>query len=152
MKLINDRILTATSIGVFCSTLALPALSENHKNDHAADSHKQQIDHKTIHSKEKYSLSQPELRNAWLEGKLETALLVNRHLNNFTINNEVREGKATLTGSVESDIDRELAEQVALSIKGIKDVDNKLKVDQTKSKSDRQQMPVNDHIHRRWMI
>lgn len=135
MKPIKYRILTATSIGMLCSIVALPAMSENHSDNHGMDSHNQQMDHKSMDSKSKYSSSQPKLRNAWLEGKLETALLVNRHLNNFTIDSEVLDGKATLTGSVESDIDRELAEQVALSIEGIKSVDNRLKVDKENSKS-----------------
>tara|TARA_R110002124_G_scaffold183145_1_gene350522 strand:- start:10196 stop:10861 length:666 start_codon:yes stop_codon:yes gene_type:complete len=137
MKPITHRILTATSVAVFCSTLAMPALSGDTGKNQSADSYKQQMDHKPAHAKGKYGLSNPELRNAWLEGKLETALLVNRHLNNFTIDNEVRYGKATLTGTVESDIDRELAEQVALSIEGIVKVDNQLKVDKEKSKSQR---------------
>ncbi|MDX2463538.1 MAG: BON domain-containing protein [Porticoccus sp.] len=137
MKPMTNRILTATSIAVFCSSLVLPALAGDNNNNQGVDSNKHQMDHNSAHSKGKYSLSKPELRNAWLEGKLETALLVNRHLNNFTISNEVHNGKATLTGSVESDVDRELAEQVALSIEGIADVDNQLTVDKAKAKSQR---------------
>lgn len=77
-------------------------------------------------------------RNAWMHGKLETALLLNRHLNNFTIDTKVEGGKATLKGTVESDIDRELAENVALSIDGIDSINNELKVDAEKVKSDRE--------------
>lgn len=139
MKPIKYRILTATSIGVLCSSFALPVLADN--DNQAIDSQEQQMSHKTPTSEnntdtnDKYDSSKPKLRNAWIEGKLETALLVNRHLDNFTIDNSVNNGKATLTGTVESDIDRDLAEQVAMSIEGINEVDNQLKVDKEKSKS-----------------
>lgn len=67
-------------------------------------------------------------RDAWLQGKLEGALALNRHLNPFTIDTEVASGVATLSGHVESDIDRELAGEVAKSIDGITHVENKLEV------------------------
>lgn len=137
MRPITYSVLRAASVLVFCSSLAMPALSGDNGESQDTYPGKQQMDHKTDRSDGKYGLSKPELRNAWLEGKLETALLVNRHLNNFTIDNKVRNGKATLTGSVESDIDSELAEQVALSIEGIMNVDNQLKVDKEKMKTQR---------------
>lgn len=68
------------------------------------------------------------VRTAWMEGKLETVFLLNRHLNNFTIDSEVMGDKAVLTGKVESDIDKDLAEQVALGVEGINSVDNQLQV------------------------
>lgn len=138
MKAIKNHIFTATSVAVFCSALALPALSENTEKNNRDDSHKHQMENKPAHASDRYGRSKPNLRNAWLEGKLETALLVNRHLNNFTIDSEVSNGKATLTGSVESKIDRELAEQVALSIDGIVDVDNQLQIEPAKAKSQRE--------------
>ena len=68
------------------------------------------------------------LRSDLLKGKLEMVILLNRHLNNFTIDSEVTDGTATLKGEVESEVDRELAEQLALSIDGIDAVDNRLTV------------------------
>ncbi len=126
MKKINTRVFSTATAVVLCSALAMPALSETNYQDRKTD------------SEDRYDVSKPDLRNAWLEGKLETALLVNRHLNNFTIDNEVRNGKATLTGSVESEIDKELAEQVALSIEGVEDVDNQLKIERKKAVSQRE--------------
>ncbi|GAB3271898.1 BON domain-containing protein [Parahaliea aestuarii] len=69
-----------------------------------------------------------EVREAWMEGKLETALLFNRHLNNFAIDPEVNGTEVVLQGTVASDVDRDLAEQIALSIDGIESVDNELEV------------------------
>ncbi|ARU86524.1 BON domain-containing protein [Pseudomonas sp. M30-35] len=70
-----------------------------------------------------------ELSEARQEGSIWTAMALNRHLNPFSIDNEVENGTAILTGTVESKVERDLAEQVALSIDGIKKVDNQLKID-----------------------
>ena len=60
------------------------------------------------------------------EGKVWGVIALNRHLNPFGINLDVKDSTATLTGSVESDIDRDLAEQLALGTDGINSVDNQL--------------------------
>ncbi|PTU74426.1 BON domain-containing protein [Pseudomonas mangrovi] len=75
------------------------------------------------------SADSADLREARQEGSIWTAITLNRHLNPFTIDVDVENGTAILSGSVESDIDRDLAEQVALGIDGIEKVDNRLKVD-----------------------
>ncbi len=69
------------------------------------------------------------LKDAWLDGKLETALLFNEHLNSFTIDTDVKKGVAYLDGSVESDIERDLAVQIARSIDGIEKVESDLVVE-----------------------
>lgn len=73
------------------------------------------------------------MQDAWLDGKLETALLFNEHLNSFAIDTEVKNGVAYLSGSVESDIDKDLAGEIAKSIDGVTDVENKLTVDKMKA-------------------
>lgn len=70
-----------------------------------------------------------QLKEARQEGSLWTAYALNRHLSPFTIDVDVEQGTAILTGTVESEVDRELAEQVALGIEGIQKVDNKLVID-----------------------
>jgi osmotically-inducible protein OsmY len=77
--------------------------------------------------------TQAAIRDAWLDGKLETALLFNEYLNSFDIDTEVESGVAYLTGAVESDIDRDLAGEIAESINGITGVENNLVVDKTKA-------------------
>lgn len=67
-------------------------------------------------------------KDAWLDGKLETAYLFNPHLNSFTIDTEVKSGVAYLSGTVESSIDKELAERLAIGIDGITDVKSSLVV------------------------
>jgi osmotically-inducible protein OsmY len=98
-------------------------------------------------SSSKYDMdnAKSDVREAWLDGKLETAFLLNRHLNNFTIDSEVDGNSVELEGEVESDIDKELAEQIALSVDGIEHVNNELKVvPESKTKNDDQEMDENN--------
>jgi osmotically-inducible protein OsmY len=77
--------------------------------------------------------AQGAIKDAWLDGKLESALLFNEHLNSFDIDTDVQNGVAYLRGAVESDIDRDLAGEIAESIKGVTDVENELEVDKSKA-------------------
>jgi osmotically-inducible protein OsmY len=75
------------------------------------------------------------IRDAWLDGKLEATLLFNEHLNSFDIDTEVTNSVAWLHGTVESDIERDLAGEIAKSIEGVTDVENHLEVDQAKARN-----------------
>ena len=72
------------------------------------------------------------VKDAWLDGRIETAITLNRHLNPFSIDTEVKNGVAYLDGSVESDIDRDLAAEIAMSIDGVTEVKNNLRVETQK--------------------
>lgn len=76
-----------------------------------------------------YADTGTDVSEARQEGSIWTAIALNRHLNPFKIDVDVENGVARLSGSVESDVDRDLAEQVALGIDGVEKVDNQLKVD-----------------------
>jgi len=69
-----------------------------------------------------------ESKDAWIDGKAETVLLMNTNLNNFDINTDVKNGKVMLTGKVNSEVDKELAEELVLSLDGVTDVENSLTV------------------------
>ena len=69
-----------------------------------------------------------ESKDAWIDGKAETVLLMNTNLNNFDINTDVKNGKVMLTGKVNSELDKELAEELVLSLDGVTDVENSLTV------------------------
>ncbi|UTF59760.1 BON domain-containing protein [Gilvimarinus sp. DA14] len=79
-------------------------------------------------SEQNWDNTQEAFRDGWIESKLETALILNEHLNPFEIDISVDDDTATLKGEVSSDIDKELAENVAIGIEGIDDVENKLTV------------------------
>lgn len=65
----------------------------------------------------------------WSKAAITTTYTLNRHLNPFTIDVDVNNGVATLTGNVESDVERDLAEELAKGVDGVKEVRNELKVD-----------------------
>lgn len=71
---------------------------------------------------------QGKAHDAWLDGKIETSYTLNRYLNPFAIDTEVKNGVVTLSGEVESEIDKELAEEIAKGTEGVTEVNNELKV------------------------
>ena len=73
---------------------------------------------------------QGEASDAWLDGKLETSLLLNTELNNFKIDTDIENGVAVLSGEVNNETQKELAGEIAKNIKGITNVKNNLTVDE----------------------
>ena len=69
-------------------------------------------------------------KDAWLTGKIETAFVLNGHLNPFAISTNVDNGAVHLTGVVKDSIDRDLAGEVARAVDGVVSVKNDLKIDQ----------------------
>ncbi len=67
-------------------------------------------------------------KDAWIDGKAETTLLLNGNLNSFTIDTDVKNGVVTLTGDVESDVDKALAAELVEGLEGVTSVENKLMV------------------------
>nr|WP_249679712.1 BON domain-containing protein [Pseudomonas sp. PIA16] len=63
------------------------------------------------------------------EGSIWTSFALNKHLSPFKIQVGVHDGTAVLKGQVETQVDRELAEQIALDTSGINKVDNQLVID-----------------------
>jgi osmotically-inducible protein OsmY len=70
-----------------------------------------------------------QLAEARQEGSIWTAFVLNRHLSPFKIDVHVEQGTAVLKGKVENQVDRELAERIALDTQGIQKVDNQLEID-----------------------
>jgi len=66
-----------------------------------------------------------ESKDAWIDGKAETVLLMNTDLNNFDINTDVTNGKVVLTGKVDSEVEKELAEELVLSLDVVKNMSAK---------------------------
>ncbi|MBH0045362.1 BON domain-containing protein [Pseudoalteromonas sp. NZS11_1] len=85
-----------------------------------------------------------ESKDAWIDGKAETVLLMNTNLNNFDINTDVKNGKVVLTGKVNSELDKELAEELVLSLDGVSDVENSLTVVKSMDTKDRSKDMMDD--------
>lgn len=85
---------------------------------------------------------QGELHDAWVDGKVETSFALNRYLNPFAINTDVSDGVVVLSGTVESEIDRDLAGEIARSIDGVTEVKNRLEIAKTDDKKDKNDAPT----------
>ena len=72
-----------------------------------------------------------QLKDARLEGMVETTFLLNEHINPFDLDVEVREQVAYLAGTVSSEADKELAGKLAKSVEGVTKVSNEIAVDPT---------------------
>ena len=58
-------------------------------------------------------------KDAWIDGQLEAVYALNRHLSAFAIDTKVDQGIVQLTGSVQTDIDRDLAGELAKNVDGV---------------------------------
>jgi len=67
----------------------------------------------------------------WIEKRVETAIVLNRHLSVRGLNVEVDDGICILTGTVDADEEKDLAEAVALSIYGVGNVRNEIRIYRT---------------------
>jgi len=76
-------------------------------------------------------------KDAWIDGKAETTLLLNGNLDSFDINTDVKNGKVMLTGKVESEVDKALAEELIANLDGVESVDNALTVVNDDSEPDK---------------
>lgn len=68
------------------------------------------------------------ITDARQESQIWTTYALNPHLRAMDIKVSVQAGKATLTGKVDEDVNRDLAKQIALGVDGIKAVDNQITV------------------------
>lgn len=67
-------------------------------------------------------------KDAWIDGKAEATLLFNGNLDSFDINTDVENGVVRLSGEVDTEVDKDLAEELVANIDGVKEVDNRLTV------------------------
>lgn len=64
--------------------------------------------------------------DARLESQILTTYQLSPYLRHDNISVAVKDGKATITGKVESDVNKDLATEIAQGVKGVSDVDNKM--------------------------
>lgn len=69
-----------------------------------------------------------EILNARQETQIWTTYVLSPYLRSQDITVSVDDGKATLSGVVDEDVNKDLATQIALGVDGIKDVDNRIDV------------------------
>ena len=67
-------------------------------------------------------------KDAWIDGRLESVYALNRYLSAFAIDTEVDNGVVQLTGQVPTNIDRDLAGELAKGVDGVVKVNNQLSI------------------------
>jgi osmotically-inducible protein OsmY len=67
--------------------------------------------------------------DAWITGRIETLYELNRHLSAFEIHTNVDNGIVMLTGMVDTDIDRDLAGELAKRTEGVVEVKNEIEIE-----------------------
>ncbi|MFW0778374.1 MAG: BON domain-containing protein [Rickettsiales bacterium] len=82
----------------------------------------------------------------WQETKIESLLFSNTNLNNFSIDVDVSGNTAVLDGYVDSEVEKDLAEEIAMSVDGIDDVENKLSIDKDIAKQYDNKSAVKDAL------
>jgi osmotically-inducible protein OsmY len=70
-----------------------------------------------------------EVSDARVTGQVKAAFALSKRISAYDIGVETKDGVVTLTGQVPSEIDRELAENVAKDTTGVKQVDNQLRAE-----------------------
>lgn len=75
------------------------------------------------------------VKDAWLDGKLDTVILLNKHLNPFEINTDVENKIAMISGEVDSEVEKDLVTELAKGIEGIEKVENNLTIDAPEEKT-----------------
>ena len=80
-------------------------------------------------SKKPISKESEKSNDLWLKSKLITTYTLNEHLNPFEIDVTVEDGVVTLSGIVESNIEKELAEEIARGVEGVRELENKISVE-----------------------
>jgi len=69
-----------------------------------------------------------QIDDAWIVTKIKAQLTAHEDINPFDVDVDAQQGVVTLSGRVRSDAERELAEEIAAGVKGVRRVDNRLSV------------------------
>ena len=72
--------------------------------------------------------AQSAVEDAATKARLETTIMLNPHLSAFSINTRVREGHVWLAGSVDTEVQRDLAQELAEQTTGVRRVTNNIVV------------------------
>jgi hyperosmotically inducible periplasmic protein len=88
-------------------------------------------------SKKAWNNTQDAYSEGVIAGKLEAALILNRQLNPFEIGFDVEGTKVTLKGKVDTEIEKDLAENVTKGVDGVNKVENKILVEKSATKVSR---------------
>lgn len=83
--------------------------------------------------------NEDEKADIWLKANIVTTYMLNQNLNPFDIDVEVKNGIASLSGTVDTAVEKELAIEIAKGVDGIKEVKSNLMVEPGTKADERQE-------------
>lgn len=123
------------------TSLTVSAEDSNNKNYSEKRSADQYWSEFKQDSRQTWKDTKEAFKDGWIESKLETALILNEHLDALDIDIRVDNMVASLSGEVNTDIEKELAENIALGIEGIDSVKNNIKVVPKRTSTAKEPLP-----------
>ncbi|HEU5180811.1 MAG TPA: BON domain-containing protein [Candidatus Polarisedimenticolia bacterium] len=81
------------------------------------------------------------LSDAGISTRIKTAYIFNEHLAAHKIDVDTHDGTVTLSGTVRSDIEKELAEEIAKNVAGTRSVENRLQIGEEVERAENDQDP-----------
>lgn len=81
------------------------------------------------------------LSDAGISTRIKTSYIFNEHLAAHKIDVDTHDGVVTLSGTVKSDIEKELAEEIAKNVAGTRSVENRLQIGEAVERSENDQDP-----------
>lgn len=134
MKVFEKTALTVGMVSLFATSVAFAEAPRHGHSDSfkpAYNSHAQMSKSAGEENGQKdWSAS---VQDAWVQGKLEGLYMVNDNLSAFDIDTQVKGKVAHLSGTVQTQASKDLAQEVAMSIDGIDGVKNNLSVQKENS-------------------
>lgn len=91
------------------------------------------------------------VKDAWIDGRLETAYALNSYLRLFDLRAEVDNGNVQLSGIVENEIERDLALEIARATEGVKQVDSRLELNPGSLRTDPVKDPTEQRSFAQWV-
>ncbi len=82
----------------------------------------------TVSAQTDFDDLQGDARDAWIAGQANTMLALSEHASAFVIDVDVESGNVTLTGVVDSDVNKELAGELVRGVQGVNQINNDLDV------------------------
>lgn len=127
-------------VAALSAGLAVPALADNAKEmkgmqQHDTDAARMKADRADMHA---MAGKDGRDTDTWAEASITTSYSLNTQLNPFDISVTVKDGTAKLTGTVESDVEKNLAGEIARGADGVDEVDNQIRVDEKAARNDRE--------------
>jgi osmotically-inducible protein OsmY len=128
---VGSELGTVTLFGVVGSEAQSKRIAKIADETHGVIEVKNELTVRAKEQRDQISNVGRQFSDEWIEKRVETAIVLNRHLSVRGLNVEVDDNICILTGTVDADEEKDLAESVASSIYGVETVRNEIRIYRT---------------------